>query len=103
MPELLEAEVVELLASMDSFFIQQRVRMIEAITQGCWEQPNVYDVFDKESNKRIMVSHVMLMLVKDCIARRCWVGFFQIRKPHYSSLENLSYHGLPFFYIDSFL
>lgn len=56
MPDLLDAEVIELLSSMDSFFIQQRLRMIEAITQGCWEQPNVYDVFDKTTNKRIMVS-----------------------------------------------
>ena len=56
MPELLDAETIEILSSMDSFFIQQRVRLIEAITQGCWEQENVYDVFDHETNKRIMVS-----------------------------------------------
>ena len=56
MPELLDEETIEILSSMDSFFIQQRVRMIEAMTQGCWEQPNVYDVFDHETNQRIMVS-----------------------------------------------
>jgi hypothetical protein len=55
MPDLLDAQTIELLSSMDSFFIQQRVRMIEAVTQGCWEQPNVYDVFDHESNKRVMI------------------------------------------------
>lgn len=55
MPEILDEETIEILSSMDSFFIQQRVRWIEAITQGCWEQPNVYDVFDHETNKRIMV------------------------------------------------
>jgi hypothetical protein len=39
---------------MDSFFIQQRVRMVEALTSGCIEQANVYDVFDSD-NKRIMI------------------------------------------------
>ena len=56
MPEILDEETIEILSSMDSFFIQQRVTLIEAITQGCWEQPNVYDVFDHETNKRVMVS-----------------------------------------------
>jgi hypothetical protein len=56
MMNLLDAETIEVLGSMDSFFIQQRVRMIEAITQGCFEQANVYDVFDHETNKRVMVS-----------------------------------------------
>jgi hypothetical protein len=52
----LAPEVIELLSSSDSFFIQQRIRMIEAVTGGCLEQPNVYDVFRKEDNKRVMVS-----------------------------------------------
>jgi hypothetical protein len=56
MLNLLDAETIEILSSMDSFFIQQRVRMIEAITQGCVEQANVYDVFDHQTNKRVMVS-----------------------------------------------
>jgi len=55
MMNLLDAETIEVLGSMDSFFIQQRVRMIEAITQGCFEQANVYDVFDHETNKRVMI------------------------------------------------
>jgi len=54
MTTLLDAETFELLSSMESFFIQQRLRMVEAITQGCIEQPNVYDVFDKD-NKRVMI------------------------------------------------
>jgi hypothetical protein len=40
---------------MDSFFIQQRIRFLEAATGGCFEQPNVYDVFDHETNQRIMI------------------------------------------------
>ena len=66
MPDLLDAQTIELLSSMDSFFIQQRVRMIEAVTQGCWEQPNVYDVFDHETNKRVMVSCVQKKTLGVC-------------------------------------
>jgi hypothetical protein len=51
----LDEEVVELLSKTDSFFFQQRLQLIETITQGCWEQPNVYDVFDRTTNKRIMI------------------------------------------------
>ena len=47
---------------MDSFFIQQRIRMVEAVTGGCIEQQNVYDVFDHETKKRIMVSEVIDMI-----------------------------------------
>lgn len=52
---LLDAETIEVLSAMDSFFIQQRIRMGEAISGGCCEQPNVYDVFDHTTNKRIMI------------------------------------------------
>jgi len=55
MATLLNEETVEVLANMDSFFFQQRVRLVEALTQGCIEQPNVYDVFDHDTNKRIMI------------------------------------------------
>ena len=56
MTATLNEEIVELLSNTDSFFFQQRLRMVEAITQGCIEQPNVYDVFDRTTNKRIMGS-----------------------------------------------
>lgn len=76
MPELLDEETIEILSKMDSFFIQQRVRLIEAVTQGCWEQPNVYDVFDHETNKRIMVSQGIGVLwnahSKTIIGVVCW-------------------------------
>jgi hypothetical protein len=48
---------------MDSFFIQQRIRMVEAVSGGCIEQQNVYDVFDHETKKRIMVSEVIDIVV----------------------------------------
>lgn len=51
---MLDPAVVALLSGMDSFFIQQRIRMIEAVTGGCIEQPNVYDVFDHDTNKCVM-------------------------------------------------
>ena len=59
----LNAETIELLSSMDSFFIQQRLRLVEAVTQGCFEQPNVYDVFDHTTNKRVMVSQKSSMMI----------------------------------------
>lgn len=55
MATLLNEEVIELLEKTDSLFFQQRLRMVEAVTQGCIEQPNVYDVFDRTTNKRIMI------------------------------------------------
>jgi len=58
----LNAETIELLSSMDSFFIQQRLRLVEAVSMGCFEQPNVYDVFDHTTNKRVMVSWMSLMM-----------------------------------------
>lgn len=52
---LLDPEVLEVLSSMDAFFFQQRVRLVEAGTCGCCEQPNVYDVFHHETKQRIMI------------------------------------------------
>lgn len=55
MATILDEETAEILSGIDSFFFQQRVRMLEAVSQGCWEQPNIYDVFDRSTNKRIMI------------------------------------------------
>lgn len=54
----LDGRTVNLLSQSDSYYVQQRIRWVEAVTQGCWEQPNVYDVFDKNTNKRIFVSRI---------------------------------------------
>ena len=55
MTTVLDAQTLETLGGLNSFYIQQRVRWGEALTQGCWEQKNYYDVFDKTTNRRIMV------------------------------------------------
>ena len=56
---LLDPQTVAVLSNLDSFFIQQRIRILQTATVGFVKQPNVYDVFDHETNKRIMVSDVM--------------------------------------------
>lgn len=64
---LLDPEILEVLSSMDAFFIQQRVRLVEAGTCGCCEQPNVYDVFHHETKQRIMVSY------------KSWIGVCRLK------------------------
>ena len=51
----LDPATAQLLAGVDAFYIQQRIRWGEAITQGCFEQKNIYDVFDKATNNKIMI------------------------------------------------
>lgn len=83
MPELLDEETIEILSNMDSFFIQQRVRMIEAVTQGCYEQANVYDVFDHETNKRIMIIKEESELWSRCCCKpghSVFVKFYHVDK-----------------------
>lgn len=80
---LLDDKTFEILGSMDSFFIQQRVRLIEAVTQGCWEQPNVYDVFETESNKRIMIIKEESDMLSRCCcapAHSVFVKFYHVDK-----------------------
>ena len=55
MTTILDAKTLETLEGLNSFYIQQRFRWGEALTQGCWEQKKYYDVFDKATNKRIMI------------------------------------------------
>jgi len=51
----LDSQLASLLDSTDEFFVQQRIRWAEAVTQGCIEQSNIYDVFDKATNRKILV------------------------------------------------
>jgi hypothetical protein len=51
---LIDEATASVLAGIDEFYIQQRIRWGEAITQGCIEQKNIYDVFDKTSNTKVM-------------------------------------------------
>mmetsp|Transcript_32378 Transcript_32378/g.37084 ORF Transcript_32378/g.37084 Transcript_32378/m.37084 type:complete len:139 (-) Transcript_32378:16-432(-) len=52
---LLDPQTTEVISRMDSFFIRQRIRKIETVTCGCFEQAKVYDVFDHKTNKRIII------------------------------------------------
>ena len=36
-------------------FLEQKVQMLEAVTMGCIEQPNSYDIIDASNNRKIMV------------------------------------------------
>lgn len=46
----LDPAMVHLLNQHHSFLIQQRVRWVEAVSQGCCEQANIYDVFADDSS-----------------------------------------------------
>ena len=52
---LLDAGTAKSLESINSFKIKQRVDMLEALTQGCMEASNVYDIFDATTDKLIFV------------------------------------------------
>uniref|UniRef100_A0A7S1ZGY6 Phospholipid scramblase n=1 Tax=Ditylum brightwellii TaxID=49249 RepID=A0A7S1ZGY6_9STRA len=43
------------LEEVDEFYIQQRVLLMEAITCGCVEQKNIYDIYDKTTMKKILI------------------------------------------------
>ena len=53
---LLDAEAAGVLAAVNDFTIKQRVQWMEAITQGCVEQANVYDVFDAANGNHLFVA-----------------------------------------------
>ena len=52
----LDATTVSILQNVDKFYIQQQIRWGEVITQGCFEQPNIYIVMDGVTNQKLMVS-----------------------------------------------
>jgi len=56
-----------MLAHSNTFTIQQKVQMMEAVTMGCVEQANVYDIIDATNNRKIMVVEE----VSDATARCC--------------------------------
>ena len=51
---LIDQGTANLLAALDVMVVQQRINWIEAATCGCFEQPNVYDVFDPRTGARVM-------------------------------------------------
>ena len=51
-----------MLAHSNKFTIQQKVQMLEAVTMGCIEQPNSYDIIDASNNRKIMVAHTPTLI-----------------------------------------
>lgn len=49
---LLDPESVVLLQATDTFYVRQKLQWIEALTQGCWEQPNIYTIMDKQQDNK---------------------------------------------------
>lgn len=53
---LIDGETAGILQAVNSFTIKQRIRWGEALTQGCIEQSNVYDIYDSENGNHIFVA-----------------------------------------------
>ena len=51
----LDPEMVAILQSANTFYIQQKVQWGEALTQGCCEQQNIYTVADKDTNRNVLL------------------------------------------------
>ena len=68
---LIDAETAGILATVTNYKITQRVRWAEAITQGCIEQSNVYDIFDADNGRHIMVA---IERSDDCVRCCCAPG-----------------------------
>ena len=49
---LLNWDLAEWLAGSSGLVVRQRTRWLEALTFGCWDQPNVFDVFDPQTGAR---------------------------------------------------
>jgi len=53
---LIDGQTAGILQAINSFTIKQRVRWGEAITQGCIEQSNVYDIYDATNGNHVFVA-----------------------------------------------
>ena len=53
---LLDGATAGMLGAVNNFTVKQRVAWMEALTQGCIEQSNVYDIFDADNGNHIMVA-----------------------------------------------
>ena len=49
---LLNWDLAEWLAGSSGLVVRQRTRWLEVLTFGCWDQPNVFDVFDPQTGAR---------------------------------------------------
>ena len=67
----LSAEVLDLLDAMDGFVIKQRIKLWEAVTQGCVEQVNTYDVYDARTGVHTMVAQEKSDSCNRCFCAPC--------------------------------
>jgi len=51
----IDARTEELLGNSNSFYVQQQIQWLDAVSQGCISQKNKYHVFDKDTNVLIMI------------------------------------------------
>ena len=58
--------MVAILQSSDTFMIQQKVRWGEALTQGCFEQQNIYTITDKASNRNVLLIQEQSQALNRC-------------------------------------
>ena len=53
---LIDSDTAGILAAVTNFRVKQRIAWAEALTQGCCEQANVYDIYDDDTSNHIMVA-----------------------------------------------
>jgi len=70
---LLDAVTAGILMSVNSFTIKQRVKWWEALSGGCCEQANTYDIFDEANGAHLFIAQE---ISEDCA--RCFCA------PHHS-------------------
>ena len=88
---LIDGATAGILASVNSFTIKQRVRWGEALTQGCIEQSNVYDIYDTANGNHIFVA---VERSEDCARCCCAPGhslFVEIKTT--AGMQGV--HGIP--------
>lgn len=63
----LNPELVAILQAGDTFMIQQKVQWAEALTQGCFEQQNIYTVTDQTTGRNVL----LIQEESQCLNRCC--------------------------------
>merc|ERR1719498_1186293 len=53
---MIDAQTAGILQAVNSFTIKQRIKWAEAITQGCCEQSNTYDIFDASNGTHLFTA-----------------------------------------------
>uniref|UniRef100_A0A7S0P2R7 Phospholipid scramblase n=1 Tax=Calcidiscus leptoporus TaxID=127549 RepID=A0A7S0P2R7_9EUKA len=72
---LLDSTTAGILANVSSFTIKQRVKWWEALTQGCIEQANTYDIFDNATGAHLFIAQE----VSDDCTRCCCAPHHNVR------------------------